>query len=140
MVWLDDAFYYHDQSQTLYRSTTGATWTAINALVTSPNSWAYGTPWFTLQDYVVYTNTVIKKSDQSVAILWSSQLLGIGSRTFNGYITSDYFVTFASNDVRYSHALSSATASSYTFYTNATISGQQQGTSYPVNFEYWRIK
>ncbi len=140
LVWLDDAFYYHDNSQTLYRSTTGATWTAINALVTSPNSWAYGTPWFTLSDYVVYTNTVIKKSDQSVALLWSSDLLGIGRRTFNGYITSDYFITFTGNDVRYSHALSSATASSYSFFTNTTISGQQQGTSYPVTFEYWRIK
>lgn len=141
LVWLDDAFYYHDGSSTLYRSTTGATWTAINALVTSPNGWAYGTPWYTLTDYVVFTNTVIKKSDQSVALLWSNQLLGIGQRTFNGYITSDYFISFTAANPAYSHALSSATASSYTFFTNTTISGQQtySGT-HPINIEYWRIK
>lgn len=141
MVWLDDAFYYHDGSSTLYRSTTGATWTAINALVTSPNGWAYGTPWFTLTDYVVYTNTVIKKSDQSVSILWSNQLLGLGQRTFNGYITSDYFISFTGANVAYSHALSSATATSYTYFTNTTISSQQQYSgTHPTTIEYWRIK
>lgn len=142
MAYLDDAFYYHDNNQTLYRSVNGSTWTAINALVTSPNGWAYGTPWFTLTDYVVFTNAVIRKSDQAVVLDWSADLLGNGRRTFCGYLTADYFLTMSANIPSYSHSLTSATASSYTYFTNPTFGSQQQGTGgvNPINIEYWRIK
>lgn len=142
MAYLDDAFYYHDNNNTLYRSVNGSTWTAINALVSSPNGWAYGTPWFTLTDYVVFTNSVIRKSDQAVVLNWSADLLGNGRRTFNGYLTDDYFLTMSSNIPTYSHSLTSATASSYTYFTNPTYGNQQQGTGgvNPINIEYWRIK
>jgi hypothetical protein len=141
VAYLDDAFYYHDNSQTLYRSVTGATWTAINGLIASPNGWAYGSPWFTLTDYIVFTNAIIRKSDQAVVLRWSSSLLGLGSRNFVGYLTNDYVVTITSGDTKYTHALSSATASSYTFFTNPIYSNQQTGTaSYPDQIEYWRIK
>lgn len=141
MAYLDDAFYYHDGGQTLYRSVNGSTWTAINALVTSPNGWAYGTPWFTLTDYVVFTNSIIRKSDQAVVLNWSADLLGNGRRSFNAYLTNDYFLTMSANIPTYSHSLTSATASSYTYFTNPIYSGQQGGTaSYPDQIEYWRIK
>lgn len=142
MAYLDDAFYYHDNNQTLYRSVNGSTWTAINALVNSPNGWGYGTPWFTLTDYVVFTNAVIRKSDQAVVLNWSADLLGNGRRTFNGYLTDDYFLTMSANIPTYSHSLTSATASSYTYFTNPIYSSQQQGTGgvNPINIEYWRIK
>jgi hypothetical protein len=142
MAYLDDAFYYHDNVQTLYRSVNGSTWTAINALVTSPNGWAYGTPWFTLTDYVVFTNSVIRKSDQAVVLNWSSNLLGNGQRTFCGYLTDDYFLTMSANIPTYSQSLTSATASSYTYFTNPTYTNQQQGTAglSPINIEFWRIK
>jgi hypothetical protein len=141
MAYLDDAFYYHDNSQTLYRSVNGSTWTAINALVTSPNAWAYGTPWFTLTDYVVFTNAIIRKSDQAVVLRWSPDLLGNGRRTFCNYLTDDYFLTMSASIPTYSHSLTSATASAYTYFTNPTYSNQQTGTaSYPDQIEYWRIK
>jgi len=141
MAYLDDAFYYHDNNQTLYRSVNGSTWTAIDALVSSPNAWGYGTPWFTLTDYVVFTTAIIRKSDQVVVGRWNSTVLGSGNRTFCGYLTDDYFTTLSANNTLFTHSITSATAPTIGYFTNPTYSGQQGGiASYPDQIEYWRIK
>jgi hypothetical protein len=137
LAYLDDAFYAMASGK-IYRSTDGTTWTYITTYTYS----GYGQPYFSLTNYVVLGNKIIKKSDQSVTNYYPSSIFYSGSnyKTFGNYVSSDMWVSQQVNYGNYVQVMTSATAGTANYYSPYPYYGQQSLANYPTNIEYWRIK
>jgi hypothetical protein len=143
-AYLDDAFYLATNSDGIYRSTNGTTWTRLTTSVQFPG---YGQPCYTLTSAVVIGNWVIRKSDQAVFDLNPGYLLQNNSgltKNFGNYISSDMFVQAQPGALNSAYQLiTSATAFTGNIYNPFSYSNQQQASSNnanPTTIEYWRIR
>lgn len=141
-AFLDDAFYavYSTGSNMVVaRSTNGTTWTTI---VSSGLLYNYVQPYYTLTDYVVIGDTVIKKSDQTTARVNGYQLIYNTAnypKNFGNYVTSDIFAQIQYAYTGYVQTTTSANAFTANYYSPYLYS-QQQTANNANTIEYWRIK